>query len=291
MPGGNRMLRLRNPSPIKYEDHASNVVYNKDGIIDVFQEKIKNVSDPIDPLDAVNKSYVDSFRKVGDLKWSAQQVDTTDGWLICNGRSLLRSTYADLFAILGTSFGSVDSTHFNLPDCRGRIPATIGAGPGLTARSLGETVGSETHQIAQNELPSFNLSGTTGSAGGFSSSTTGSAGSHTHTINDPQHSHSSNSTSTQGLAYSDGSNTAVETDATSNELNLWTNPVQLAINSASTGITVNSVSDHTHTIPGQSPHTHTMSLSYNSANNAIDKFAPTVFLGNIFIYSNVKQLA
>ena len=41
--------------------------------------------------------------------------------LLCNGGAYSRTTYADLFAILGTSFGAGNgSTTFNVPDFRGR---------------------------------------------------------------------------------------------------------------------------------------------------------------------------
>jgi len=42
-------------------------------------------------------------------------------WLECNGASLLRASYADLFAAIGTAWGAADGTHFNLPDLRGRF--------------------------------------------------------------------------------------------------------------------------------------------------------------------------
>lgn len=41
------------------------------------------------------------------------------GYLLCDGSSLLRATYAALFAIIGTAFGIADGTHFNIPDLRG----------------------------------------------------------------------------------------------------------------------------------------------------------------------------
>ena len=53
------------------------------------------------------------------------------GWMICDGESLLRSEYPDLFYIIGTNFGSADSTHFNLPDLREAVPK----GAGLTSKS------------------------------------------------------------------------------------------------------------------------------------------------------------
>ena len=42
------------------------------------------------------------------------------GWLYCDGSSILRSgTYANLFSAIGTTWGSADGTHFNVPDLRG----------------------------------------------------------------------------------------------------------------------------------------------------------------------------
>lgn len=43
------------------------------------------------------------------------------GYLLCDGTSLLRASYPELFAVIGTAFGSADSTHFNIPDLRGEF--------------------------------------------------------------------------------------------------------------------------------------------------------------------------
>ena len=44
------------------------------------------------------------------------------GWMLCQGQALSRTTYAELFAVIGTSFGSGDgSTTFNIPDLRGEF--------------------------------------------------------------------------------------------------------------------------------------------------------------------------
>lgn len=43
------------------------------------------------------------------------------GWLECDGSSVLRATYPDLFTAIGTTHGSVDGTHFTLPDLRGEF--------------------------------------------------------------------------------------------------------------------------------------------------------------------------
>jgi microcystin-dependent protein len=43
-----------------------------------------------------------------------------DGWLLCDGSPVSRTTYADLFAAIGTTWGAGDgSTTFNVPDLRG----------------------------------------------------------------------------------------------------------------------------------------------------------------------------
>lgn len=51
----------------------------------------------------------------------ASLAESIDGWLLCHGALLSRVTYAELFGVIGTSFGKGDgSTTFNLPDFRNR---------------------------------------------------------------------------------------------------------------------------------------------------------------------------
>lgn len=58
------------------------------------------------------------------------------GWLVCNDAAVSRTTYARLFAVIGTSFGTGDgSSTFNLPDLRDRVP--LGFGTNMNA--LGAT--------------------------------------------------------------------------------------------------------------------------------------------------------
>ena len=56
---------------------------------------------------------------------SVHQMATTTapaGYLKCNGAAISRTTYADLFAIIGTTWGAGDgSTTFNVPDLRGEF--------------------------------------------------------------------------------------------------------------------------------------------------------------------------
>lgn len=74
-------------------------------------------------------------------------VSAPTGYLLCDGSSLLRADYPDLFAVIGTQFGSADATHFNLPNLVGRFP--VGRNSGNTAFDvLGETGGAQTHTHA-----------------------------------------------------------------------------------------------------------------------------------------------
>ena len=64
-------------------------------------------------------------------------------WLTCDGSSLLRSAYPALFAVLGTTYGAADGTHFSLPDYRGHVPVGLNAGD-ADFDTLGETSGAKT---------------------------------------------------------------------------------------------------------------------------------------------------
>lgn len=75
-------------------------------------------------------------------------------WLDCDGASLLRSDYPDLFTVIGTTYGAVDGTHFTLPDLRGRAIVDAGTGGALTPRVLADSFGEETHTLTAAEMPS-----------------------------------------------------------------------------------------------------------------------------------------
>ena len=78
----------------------------------------------------------------GLIMWGAGAAPS--GWLLCAGAAVSRTTYAALFAIIGTTFGVGDgSTTFNLPNYTNRMPygTTIGA----TGGSADAVVVSHTH--------------------------------------------------------------------------------------------------------------------------------------------------
>lgn len=72
------------------------------------------------------------------------------GWLMCNGTAVSRTTYAALFAIIGTTYGIGDgSTTFNLPNMEAKFPrmqaGALGASGG--AASHNHTIPQHDHQI------------------------------------------------------------------------------------------------------------------------------------------------
>eukprot|EP01116_Phalansterium_solitarium_P013728 TRINITY_DN31132_c0_g1_i1.p1 TRINITY_DN31132_c0_g1~~TRINITY_DN31132_c0_g1_i1.p1 ORF type:complete len:337 (+),score=16.49 TRINITY_DN31132_c0_g1_i1:85-1095(+) len=88
----------------------------------------------------------------GIVTWGGASLPS--GYLDCNGAAVSRTTYATLFAAIGTTFGAGDgSTTFTLPDLQGRTTIGAGTGSGLTARTAGQTGGAEQHTLAVSEVP------------------------------------------------------------------------------------------------------------------------------------------
>lgn len=72
------------------------------------------------------------------------------GWLMCQGQAVSRSTYAQLFSVIGTTFGSGDgSTTFNLPNMCGRVAVGVDS----DANSIGTQRGETAHKLTNPEIP------------------------------------------------------------------------------------------------------------------------------------------
>ena len=56
------------------------------------------------------------------IPYAGLQTQPPDGWLYCNGQTVNRSVFSDLFSVIGTRYGSNTNQDFKVPDLRGRIP-------------------------------------------------------------------------------------------------------------------------------------------------------------------------
>ncbi|MCH9844120.1 MAG: phage tail protein [Alphaproteobacteria bacterium] len=153
--------------------------------------------------------------------WSGELSEIPDGWLYCQGQAVSRTTYADLFALVGTKYGNGNgSTTFNVPNMTqrtvmGRRYSTTDWGVGDTGGSFTKTVNTaastvdvsgatDGHALTTNEMPSHthnwdptghvagNDSGQTGITSGavssqiitpFDVSSTGGDQAHSHNVN------------------------------------------------------------------------------------------------------------
>jgi microcystin-dependent protein len=122
--------------------------------VDMDGKKITNLPAPSADTDIARKAYYDTVTGgvlgVNKCEITPCYGAVPAGWLECNGASLLRASYPDLFSSFGTTFGSADGTHFTLPDLRGRMvygaTATIGTTSGAITVTLAEaTTPAHTH--------------------------------------------------------------------------------------------------------------------------------------------------
>jgi microcystin-dependent protein len=134
----------------------------------VEQRQVSN--DPKYDRDIVPKAYLD--RIVAAITASIASVDSVPigagtwfvsdtipaKWLLCNGQAVSRTTYATLFAMIGTTYGAGDSsTTFNIPNIKGRV--VVGKNSADTAfDTLSETGGAPTVTLtaAQSGLVGHN---------------------------------------------------------------------------------------------------------------------------------------
>lgn len=112
-----------------------------EGNLNIGNFQVKNVAQASADNDAVNLAQVNAIKEnvinellsaisllhcIGDIKPSLQSVNHND-WLLCDGQAVSRTEYADLFALIGTSFGNGDGVNtFNIPDYRGKFLRGLG---------------------------------------------------------------------------------------------------------------------------------------------------------------------
>lgn len=129
------------------------------------------------PVSAAVKGYTELLRSSSGVAWRVWGSDTSvalvtagdglpvgsliegfwttapAGYLLADGSAVSRSTYANLFSVIGTTYGAGDgSTTFNLPDTRGRVTVDQSSDPEFDV--LGEKQGAKTHTLTVAQIPS-----------------------------------------------------------------------------------------------------------------------------------------
>ena len=78
------------------------------------------------------------------------------GWTTASGQLLPISSNTALFSLYGTTYGGDGRVTFGLPDLRGRVPISMGQGPGLSDRAWGSRAGAETTTLTTSNMPAHN---------------------------------------------------------------------------------------------------------------------------------------
>lgn len=100
---------------------------------------------------------------IGSINMWGGTTDPADGtWLICDGRTLAKVDYPELFSIYSSTWntGGEGVDEFRIPDFRSRSPVGAGQGAGLSNRSLSSTFGVENHTLLTSEMPVHNHTAT-----------------------------------------------------------------------------------------------------------------------------------
>lgn len=171
---GTAFAEFQDASTKKWEigkDASNNLVVNNSAgtaVLTVTEstDKVSVSEQPASANDVATKTYVDTYGvPVGTIVAFAGASAPTN-WVLCYGQEVDRSgTYAALFAVIGTNYGTPSSgDKFKLPDLRGRTTAGVDNMGGSDAarldwaNTLGTASGAQTHTLTSGEsgLPAHN---------------------------------------------------------------------------------------------------------------------------------------
>lgn len=218
------------------------------------------------------------------LLWYSDTAPSS--FLICDGSSLSRATYAKLFAVLGTTYGSADANSFNLPDLRQRFPlgkAASGTGNSLagtggaidhthTSAAHTHTVPAHYHGMGTGATLAVDIAHTHGSSS-VTGTVGGTDGTHSHTASSTTagaHSHTYSITYQTNTANADAGTRLKGTDGTG------------TTRTNTTALTIDSGGGHTHPITvntTNSEHGHSHSLTAAGQTIGATSKTPTGLVG------------
>ena len=156
--------------------------------------------------------------------WATTTAPTS--WLLCDGTAVSRTTYAALFAVISTTYGTGDgSTTFNVPNLKGKVPVGRDSADS-SFDTMGELGGAKTHTLSSAE------SGVPAHGHANTATFTGTAASHNHTQD--AHNHTQNSHNHTQNAHNHGGSVGTgeflyRDSAYNTGFNSWVGGVYLAI--------------------------------------------------------------
>jgi microcystin-dependent protein len=223
---------------------------------------ILSTSSPSNPLEAASKAYVQSFMvyATGMPVGAAMPFlgnNPPPGFLICNGQAVSRTTYSELFAVIGTIYGAGDGVStFNVPDLRNQFIRGKADDRAVGSTQAG-SFAAHTHPV---EDPGHTHANTATQAAHTHAVTTVA---HTHGVTDPGHLHANTRASVSGggsqidsggssLVYGDSNSAltgvSIQAAAPSGTANSQQPAITLSNASATTGETIGSTGG-TETVP------------------------------------------
>lgn len=194
-------------------------------------------------FDAVDIGISSAVPVSGVMHFARNTAPT--GWLKANGAAISRTTYAALFAIIGTTYGVGNgTTTFNVPDLRGEFIRGWDDGRGIDAgRNLGA--------LQADDFKAHNHTITVGV-------TVDSGGAHTHTASAGgagDHNHG-------GVTTTNGSH--VHGFSVNNQTSSGSFPRGTTVGGTA-GFTTNAAGDHLHGIPTDGSHVHAITVNSGGA--------------------------
>jgi len=187
---------------------------------------------------------------IGLVQLWPKSTAPNSSWLVCDGSAISRTTYSDLYTVIGVTYGTGDdSTTFNLPDFRARVPVGYNSSAiddnsdgsnDRSSRSIAATGGAETHELQVSELPSHTHSNSLSNTGtdSVAQQTTVADTGHGHTISPNPHKHTYSKASSGAGAFSSSSGYPTNTSS-----DVDTGTTSLTVN---TGNAVLNVTNPTH---------------------------------------------
>ena len=128
--------------------------------------------------------------------WTSTTLPDNNQWKICNGESLNRSDYPELFEIIGTTFGNDDGLTFKIPNLDDVFIKSS------TTTINSSVSGNNNITLSTNQLPSHNHNASAGNQSANHSHTVNlgdQSANHSHTVDlgdqSANHSHTANTNS------------------------------------------------------------------------------------------------